>query len=68
MPWFIAIDWSLQSMQKLAPNRNQSYFDYSRSIARSVIDKLHNKDPYDVVSVVGFTLITLIKFSAIHII
>nr|CDS30965.1 conserved hypothetical protein [Hymenolepis microstoma] len=51
MPWLIAIDWAFQSLRKLPTNAKESYFEYSQSIARSLISNLHAKDPYDLVSV-----------------
>ncbi|KAM7534571.1 hypothetical protein Aperf_G00000108188 [Anoplocephala perfoliata] len=42
-------------MQKIPLNEKQSYYDYSQSVAKSVIEKLHKKDPYDVVSVLSIS-------------
>lgn len=54
MPWLIGIDWAFQSLQKLPKNAKESYFEYSQSIAKSLISNLHTKDPYDLVSVVCY--------------
>ncbi|KAM3182210.1 hypothetical protein ACTXT7_012843 [Hymenolepis weldensis] len=53
MPWLIGIDWTFQSLQKLPTNAKESFFEYSQSIAKSLISNLHAKDPYDLVSVLS---------------